>query len=107
MLRRAAKGSLAKAQSLACCDYALKAKGQKGAQSLAESARLARCQPEAVRLPSRPWTQAALPSLRCGTVAVLPLPTQGAGLVAAKRHQAAVAEVRRHLGGGGKRGWLA
>ena len=24
-----------------------------------------------------------------------------------KRHQAAVAEARRHLGGGGKRGWLA
>ena len=23
------------------------------------------------------------------------------------RHQAAVAEVRRHLGGGGKRGWVA
>ena len=24
-----------------------------------------------------------------------------------ERHQAAVAEARRHLGGGGKRGWLA
>ena len=31
----------------------------------------------------------------------------GAGGAGGVRHQAAVAAVRRHCGGGGKRGWLA
>ena len=54
----------------------LRLQGQKGPQSLAEAARLARAQPAAVpRSRCTLAPAAALRLLRCWTVAVLPLPT--------------------------------
>ena len=54
----------------------LRLQGQKGPQSLAEAARLARAQPAAVPRSRCTLAPATLRLLRCWTVAVLPLPTQ-------------------------------